>query len=208
MKTLIASSIVAGMMLTACGGEVQEAAEGLSNLQKIAESADEMQKSADIAQKRMGERRAKGDTLAMPYEQLGAYLVDVSGMTAEPVSGESVSTVMGSWSHAKRTYTSGGKSFNVELSDYNGATGGYAAATAIFALNMSSDSPEKKTGTFQTGDPMINGYAEYYKKEQRSSVTWGIGSRFLLVINADGVSSSDEVLSFAKQFDLKKLSAM
>lgn len=208
MRSFVISTITAGLVLSACGGEMQEAAEGLNNLQKIAESADDMQKSADIAQKRIDERRAKGDTLAIPYEQLGAYLVDASGMTAEPFSGESMNTVMGSWSNAKRTYTSGGKTFNVELSDYNGAAGGYAAATAIFALNMSSDSPEKKTGTFQTGDPMINGYAEYYKKEQRASVTWGIGSRFILVINAEGVSNADEVMNFAKAFDLKKLASM
>lgn len=196
------------LMLAACGGEMKEAAEGLNNLKNIAESAGDVQKNVDAAQKKQQERRAKGDTLALSYEELGKLLVDVSGTTAEEPTGESVGSVMGSWSMARRTYTKGSQSFEVVITDYNASSVAFAGATAIFAINMSSDNPEKKSATFRTDDPTVNGFAEYYKKENRATILWGIGSRFILNLTAKGVSSAEEAKDFAKNFNLKKLSAM
>ena len=72
------------ILITACGGGdkvvVKDGEVSVSDLPKVAEKMNEGVKEA---QDRWEARKAKGDTLAMPYKDLQAYLPEVSGYTKD-----------------------------------------------------------------------------------------------------------------------------
>lgn len=199
---------VAAFVVSACGEKVSETAEALRNIQSVASSAEQAQKSTDALTKRMEERRAKGDTLTIPYAELQKMLGDVSGWTGDAPGGESVAIPGASMSTASRVYRNGSKEMTVKLTDYNGNGFSYAALTGMFSLSLSTDNAEKSESTFRGANDFISGFQSYYKKEHRASVTWGLGGRFVLQIDASGVTSTDEVKAFAQHFNPEKLASM
>lgn len=199
---------VAAFVVAACGEKVSETAEALKNIQSVASSADDAQKATEALTRRMEERRAKGDTATIPYADLQKMLGDVSGWTGEEPGGESVTISGASMSSASRVYRNGSKEMTVKLTDYNGNGFRYAALTGMFALVMSTDNAEKSESTFRGANEFINGFASFYKKEQRASVTWGLGGRFVLQIDGTGVSSADEVKTFGQNFNPERLASM
>lgn len=207
MKTLLAL-IMGGVVLTGCGGKLDEAAQAMKNLETVAESAEEAQKSQDVVAKRREERKAKGDTLAMPTDELKTYLPgDISGYKAgEP---ETSSTQMEgfSFSQATRTYTrDDGATIRVQLTDYNSSEMGYAGMASLFALKWSTDNAQETSGTFQTGDPFINGHERYDKTSKNSTIVYGLGGRFILNIDAEK-QDIKFARSVAEKVDLKKLAS-
>ena len=100
------------LFIAACGGRdkvvVKDGEVSVTDLPKVAEKMTEGVKQA---QDRWAERKAKGDTLAMPYKDLQAYLPDVSGYTKEggPKGSQVNMPGMGSWSQTDQAYTNGEK---------------------------------------------------------------------------------------------------
>lgn len=208
MKTL-AGLIIIGFVLTGCGGKVDEASQAMKNLETMAESAKDVESTQNVIDKRREERRAKGDTIAMPTDQLKGYLPnDIAGYKAgEP---ETSSTEMQgmSFAQATRTYTrEDGSTIRVQLTDYNGSALGYAGMAFVFSLKMRNDNAQETSGTFQTGNPMINGFEKFDKVSKNSTLTYGLGGRFILNIDAE-----KQDIAFAhsvgEKVDLNKLAGM
>ncbi|MEP7257546.1 MAG: hypothetical protein ABI687_04145, partial [Flavitalea sp.] len=85
--------------------------ESMGNLKKMADNVvTESKKSTD----RWEERKAKGDTTAIPYKDLEAYLPQISGYTSsEGPKGSQMNTPgLGSWSQGEQDYTNGDKRVN------------------------------------------------------------------------------------------------
>ena len=72
---------------------------------------------------RWEERKAKGDTLAMPYKDLQAYLPQINGYSNQggPKGSQMNVPGMGSWSQAEQEYENGDKRITVSIFDYNSA---------------------------------------------------------------------------------------
>ena len=89
------------LFIMACGGRDKgvEKNEDLS-VTDVPEVAKKMGEEVKQAQDRWAERKAKGDTLAMPYKDLQAYLPDVNGYTKDggPKGSQVNMPGMGSWS--------------------------------------------------------------------------------------------------------------
>lgn len=207
MKTLVALMIV-GVMLTGCGGKMEEAAQAMKNLETMAESAEDAQKNQDVVSKRREERRAKGDTVAMSTDELKAYLPgDISGYKAgEP---ETSSTEMEGFSFAQATRSykrDDGATVKVDLTDYNSSEAGYAGMAMLFAMKWRVDNAQETSGTFQTGDPFINGHERYDKTSKNSTLVYGLGGRFILNIEAEKQDIAF-ARSVAEKIDLKKLAS-
>lgn len=208
MRITIIGAAAAGLVLASCGGKLEEAAEAAKNVQSIASSADNVATSMDALTKRVEERRAKGDTVSMSYEELGKRLVDISGWTADAPTGESVDVPGMSSSTARRVYRQGDREMSVMLMDMNGAAGGYAGMTAMFAMKFKTDNSERTAETVQSQDNMVNGMLEFTKATKAVSGTWGAGGRFVLKIEINGGSSMDEVKTMAEAFGLSKLATL
>ncbi|MDZ4745332.1 MAG: hypothetical protein SGJ05_04945 [bacterium] len=207
MKTLAAFLLV-GAILTGCGGKLDEAAQGLKSMENLAESAKDAQATQDVVEKRREERRAKGDTVSLPVEELKAYLpADISGYTAEEPETSSTDMPGFSFSQASRVYRrADGATIKLQLTDYNNGTMGYASMGAIFGMKWRVDNKDETSGTFQTGDPMINGHERFEKSTKNTTLMYGLGGRFILNVEAEKQDVAF-ARSVAEKVDLKKLAS-
>ncbi len=203
-------SFAASLMLVACGGELNEAAEAMKNVQSIAASADDAAKTMDKMEARRQERVAKGDTLAMDPEALKGYLpVSISSYEAKEPSYETVNTPGMSMTVVKKEFTKpDGSRVNVSITDYNASAMGYMGAAAMFAVQMKVDNDQSMSATFNTDNEFVNGYEEFDKVNKDATVTYGVGGRFLVSIRATKQESTNFVKSVASSMKLDKLAAM
>jgi len=214
MKKLIYITLPFALMfsLPSCGGKSEEVTEEqvekpsnpLEALENLAEDAKEGQDAAD---KKIAERKATGDTLAMHYEELIKYLPgEIAYYNRGEPNGTSMNQPGVSFSSADVRYTNDqDEEIHITIIDYNQAYGMYTAATALWAMGMSVDTPEEKTqGVKFEGE--ISGWEEFNKKTGRTVLTLGVGYRFWVRIEADGQKDTENVKAIAKKIDLKKLS--
>lgn len=165
------------------------------------------QTASDYAQI-MKDRRAKGDTLAMPYAQLQKYLPQsVSGYTAGKPDGASVNMGQASYSTATIKFTNGNDWVKVAIVDYNQAYGMYASLTSVWAMGMSVDSPQEKADGIKL-DNNVGGWEDYKKNNKEAIITLGVGSRFLVSVDASNQTDTEFAKSIAKSIDLSKLAGM
>jgi len=214
MKKLIRLLPIAilGLSLVSCGGGGKEKEEEEVNVSKnpleaLVAAGEAIEKSANAGETKMKERRAKGDTLAMPYADLQKYLPAIDGYTMDEPNGATVNMGAVSYSNAEAKYKKGDSWVKVTIIDYNQAYAMYSAATAMWAMGMSIDTPNEKAGGIKFGDD-VGGWEVFQKKSKKAAVTLGVGSRFWVNIEADDQENTDFVKSVAKSIDLSKLSAM
>jgi hypothetical protein len=212
MKTTfkLFSAALLSAALVSCGGKIDEEAEkpATNPLEALVQAGEEMEKAANEGEAKMKERRAKGDTLAMPYAELQKYLPRVDGFKAEEPSGSNIDMPGMSYSSAEAKYTKDdGTWIKVTIVDYNQAYSLYSAATAMWAMGMSVDTPTEKAGGLKfEGD--IGGWETFHKQNKVATVVLGVGSRFWVSVEGEKQEGTDFVKSVAKLIDLKKLSAL
>ncbi len=195
--------------LSSCGEKAQEMKDAMDAVKNLSENADEMQKKNADVSKRREERKAKGDTLAIHYKELQAFLpASINGYTSEEPSGESINMAGASYSTAKRRYTSAnGGEVEVEILDYNQNPGLYELVTAMWAMGFSTDNDNESTKTFDPKLPYSAGIEHLYKKDKRSELTYAIGGRFVINVKANNQTSNDFTKSVANSMRLNDLSA-
>lgn len=216
MKKLIYITLPAILVLTmsACGGKSEELKEEEVNktdnpLEALQNLAEESENGQAAAEKKMAERRAKGDTLALHYEELMKYLPgEIEGYKRGEPDGTSMNQPGASFSSADVRYTNDkDEEIHVSIIDYNQAYGMYTAATAMWAMGMSIDTPEQKAqGVKFEGE--IGGWEEFNKKTGHTVLTLGVGYRFWVQVEADAQKDTEGVKAIAKKIDLKKLSEL
>ncbi len=209
---LIALFLIAGFF--SCGekaDEMKEAMKVLQNAPEIAKKAEEAQKSMTKADEKLKERRAKGDTLAMHYSKLQEYLPkSISGYEAEDPTGETANYGMYSFSTAGIKFKKSGGSDNIkiQLVDYNAAYGMYSGLTVWAAMGISIDNDQKYEKTFDPGIHDAVAYEEFNKKNKDAKVTYALGYRFLLTIEASNQNGTDYIKGVANSMNLKNLASM
>lgn len=210
MKLFLAFMIVAGLVLSSCGGKLDEAKQAMDNLETMAKSGDNVEAVQKAAEERRAERRKSGDTLAMPYAELQKLLpTDLSGYMAKEPEGSNTDIPGFSMAQATRRYEKPDGSYvTISLTDWNASEAGWTGATALFALKYRSDNSSENSGTFQTDDPLVNGSDRFGKQDKNANVTYALGARFLLVVEANNQSDVNFVKSVAERLDLKKLAKM
>lgn len=212
MKRLpILITIILAFILYSCGKEADDMKKAFDSMEKIAEAGKNIEAESKLAEVRKKERIARGDTLAMPYQELQKFLpASVSGYTAESPEGTSFNMPPMSYSQAKCKYVAAGTDnyVTVELLDYNQAGDMYVGLTALWQIGFSTETKDRKEMTFNTGYDNVAGYEVLDKNNKRATVNYGIGWRFFLTVEANNQSSTDFVKSVANSLDIKKLSGM
>lgn len=165
--------------------------------------------SSNSNEEKMKERRAKGDTLAMPYTELQKYLPSsVDGYKAEKPNGATINMMKMSYSSADIKFKKdNGDWVKVTIVDYNQAYNLYTAATAMWTMGMSIDTPEEKMNSINF-DNTVGGWEVYKKNRKDATVTLGVGSRFWVNIEANNQNDTEMIKSIAKTMDLSKLSTL
>ena len=196
---------------SSCGGKPKEEEVKSANpLQALVNAEKNVAAGTNAADAKMQARKAKGDTLAMPYENLEKFLpASVAGykVTEEP-TGTSLNMTGMSYSSAEVEFTNDkGDRVKVTLIDYNAAAAMYTGATAIWASGFSMDSPDEKANGLKLDNDIV-GWEDFHKKTKEVDVTLGIGYRFYLTVHADNQESTEFAKSVAKSMDLSKLASM
>lgn len=205
MKNLISYPFVLLLVcgVLSCGPKAEEAknaASVLSNLDKVTDAVND-------AQNKVEQRRAKGDTLAIPHQDLQKYLPNISGYQkdGEP-DGESVNMMGASFSKTSQKYKKGDLEAEVTIVDYNGAYAMYGAATAIWAMGLSVDNKEETTKGVEISG--AKGMETFKKGSKKATVVLGIAERFLITIDAENQTDTEFVKEIAKSIDVSALSKM
>lgn len=181
----------------------------LDTVAGMTEAAEKITTETQKANDRWEERRAKGDTTAIPYKELQNYLPDVSGYAKEgdPQGSQMDMPGLGSWSQTEQRYKSGDKNIKVSIVDYNAAHGAFAGATAIYKMGYSMEDDSKRQGTVDIGMKDVVAYETVYKQEPRAELTLIVGDRFLVQIESEGSNDPDLVRSVAKSLRLGDLAS-
>jgi hypothetical protein len=199
--SILVSILLTGIFLLSCGKvkEATNAAEGLKNY------ADGLKESAS----KIEERKAKGDTIAMPYGELQKLLpTSVSGYNKEgDPKGESINMMGMSYSTASQVYKSAEGEITVNIMDYNASYAGFGAATAMFATGFSVDNDQEHIGAIDLGISGVKAWEDVKKKEKKSTVMAGVNDRFLVTAEGRNVEP-DAVKAAIKSVDFNKLAGM
>jgi hypothetical protein len=194
-------SLFLGLLLMSCG-KVRDAANAAEGLKNYAEGIKE-------STNKMEERKAKGDTVSMPYAELQKLLpTNISGYAKDgDPKGESINMVGMSYSTASQVYKNGDAEITVNIIDYNASYAAFGAATAMFATGFSVDNAEEHLGAVDLGVSGVKAWEDVKKKEKKSTIMAGVNDRFL--VSAEGRNvEADVVREAVKAVDLGKLAGM
>ncbi len=198
-KSLLFISTI--LLLSSCG-KVRDAANAAEGLKNYAEG---MKASTT----KMEERKAKGDTVSMPYKNLQELLPSsISGYIKEgDPKGESVNMVGMSYSTASQVYKNGEAEIKVNIMDYNASYAAFGAATAMFSTGFSVDNDEEHLGAVDLGISGVKAWEDVKKKEKRSTIMAGVNDRFLVSVEGTNVEV-DVVKDAVKAVNFNKLAGM
>ena len=159
---------------------------------------------------RYEQRKAKGDTLAMAYKSLQAYLPDVNGYTKDggPKGSQFNAPGMGSWSEASQEYTNGDKTLSIKIVDYNSAYQALQSVSMVYGMGWSSEDDQKKEGAADLGIKDVSGYETIYKTEKRQDLTIVIADRFFITLEGHGEEDANFLHGVAKSLKLQELAGM
>lgn len=155
-------------------------------------------------------RKAKGDTLAMAYKSLQAYLPDVAGYTKDggPKGSQFNAPGMGSWSEGSQEYTNGDKTLSIKIVDYNSAFQALQSVSMVYGMGWQSEDDQKKQGPVDLGVKDAAGYETVYKTEKRQDLTVIIADRFFITLEGHGEDDAAFLHNVAKQMKLTDLAAL
>ena len=194
-------SLFLGLLLFSCG-KVRDAANAAQGLKNYAEGIKE-------STNKMEERKAKGDTVSMPYAELQKLLpTNISGYAKEgEPKGESINMVGMSYSTASQVYKNGDAEITVNIMDYNASYAAFGAATAMFATGFSVDNDEEHLGAIDLGISGVKAWEDVKKKEKKSTIMAGVNDRFLITAEGNNVET-DAVKNAIKEVNFNKLAGM
>ena len=188
LKFLAAVSLLA-ITLSSCSSSEKEPEEKSNGL-------------ADKAETSMEERRSRGDTLALSPDVLYKALPETVLGFSKKGDAEKIEdkTTGSNWSSVSQNYSNGNFNLTVKISDYNGAYGLYAGATALFNSTTGTGSEEGISRPFREGK--IKGWETYTKENKEASLMLARHDRFIISLEADGQEDLEFVKNFAKEIDL------
>ncbi|MDN5201992.1 hypothetical protein QQ008_11480 [Fulvivirgaceae bacterium BMA10] len=133
------------------------------------------------------------DKKALDYKELQNKLPSsIKGYTQEgDADGGSMEMNGQSWSMASKSYKNGNKKMDISIIDYHTALAIFTQSTVIWNSAMSFENDDEKVGT--TTVDGFNGWEQYDKKDNSSTLAFGVHDRYLVTIEL-----SDENVNFAK----------
>ncbi|MBS1538801.1 MAG: hypothetical protein JST20_13775 [Bacteroidetes bacterium] len=206
-------SVTAALMVGSCGGKIDEMRQAVQNVKELSKAGENIEKANEVNQARHEERRKRGDTLAMPYQDLQKYLPEsISGYAPQEPTGSTMNMTGMSYSTAARRYTKPGadgseESVEVTLIDYNASADLYTGMTALWGANFSMEDQNGYSRSFDAGVKDVAGWEHYDKQGKNSEITNALGGRFILTVKATGQSNNDMTKSIAKSMKLSDLAA-
>jgi len=210
-KLIVLLPLSLSVLFFSCGGNhdkvvVKDGDISVTDAAKLGERAAEGVKEAGD---RWEQRKAKGDTVAIPYKDLEGFLPDVSGYTKEGEAKGSQMTIpgMGSLSQAEQNYKNGDKSLRAEIVDYNAAQMAFTGAAAVYKMGFESENDSEKQGSVDLGIKDVSAFGTQYKKEPNAELVVIVADRFLVQLHSNGSNDLEWLKGVAKGMKLGELAA-
>jgi hypothetical protein len=194
-------------IMSSCGGNKKPSV--LDTMGAAKDYSSNVSKEQKVTEDKWAARKAKGDTMAMPYVDLQAYLPDITGYTKNggPKGSQMNMPGMGSLSTAEQEYANGDKKITVSIVDYNSAYQAFVGATAVFKMGLSMEDDDKKQGPVDLGVKDVVAYETTYKKNQQGDLALIAGDRFLIEIRSQGSNDAQLLTSTASGMKLGDLAS-
>ncbi|THU30419.1 hypothetical protein FAM09_30140 [Niastella caeni] len=198
-KACFMVATTAAITILSCGGEVKVKDVKITPVDGK-EVAEAMSKEVEKSTDRWQERRAKGDTLAMPYKELQAYLPEIAGYTKKggPKGNQVNMPGMGSWSQAEQRYENGDKRIEVKIVDYNASYAAFSGITALYKMGFSSEDDSKKQGSVDLGMKNVAAYETVYKQDPKAQIVLIVADRYFVEIESRGSNEMGPITDIAK----------
>ena len=212
MKTIKTSlllilCVAVAQLLSSCEA-CQKAKETANNMESLAKAGQEMAKTAESSTKRMEERKAKGDTLAMPYKDLQAFLPSIGGYEKDGnPEGQAMNMTGLSYSTTTQKYKKGDSNIKVSITDYNAAYSMFMGVTAMMNAGFSVENDEELTHGVDLGITDVKGFETVKKKQKNATLLVAVADRFFVSLEGENMDNSDALKEIAKNMDLKALAA-
>ncbi len=210
-RTLLA--LATFTFISSCSCErLQEAKQAVDNVKNLAEAAETMTEELQEAEERLEERKAKGDTMAIHYEELAKLLPEsYKGYTksGDLDGGTTKTPGMGSYSNVSQRYENGdGDQLRISITDYNAAYAMFTTVMGVYMAGFEIDNTREHVKGFEMGEDM-RGWTEFQKKDGDAQINAGVGDRFHINVEADNQEDVDMVMDVAtKAIDIDKLQSM
>jgi len=204
--------VVSIFVLSSCGGKIDELQNTMEVLKELPEVSQKMEETVNLAEQRINERKAKGDTLAMNFKDLMVYLPEsLDGYVSEEPEGSTTNSMGFSFSRVSRTFTKTvgeqQQSIRMELIDYN-ASYAYLSGLAYWTnLNISTENTKGFERTVKTDIENVFAYEKFQTDTKNGSITYVVGYRFILNVEGNNVDNFDIIKNAANKIDLKKLAS-
>jgi hypothetical protein len=204
-KVALSLGAIALLSLIACKDKVTNAIK-ITTAASVSSQVDTKMKEA---KDRWAERKAKGDTLALPYKDLEAYLPDINGYTKpDGAKGSQINVPgAGGWSQVEQDYVNGDKKVTVGIFDYNSSQQSFMGVTAIYSMGYSFEDDTKKQAPADLRVSNVAAYETLYKKEKKAEMAVVVADRFLITIRSDGDGDEDFIQSVARDINLGGLAS-
>lgn len=182
--------------------ELKDTAEAMHQVSKAAENVTA---AADESKKVIDERKAKGDTVAMPYAELQKFLPEsLSGYKLEEApSGASQNMGGFSMSNAEQKWVSTGGDTNnparvhISIVDFGGGEAGYTMSAApLMAMNFSTEDAHQRTQSLKLDVPYTWASENYNKDNKEARVT--AITRYRYTINVEATNQADDQSAMVK----------
>lgn len=203
MNTRVLSLIV-GVVLAGCGEKAQDIRNASAALGALAQAGGGLAESQKEAEKFYNDRKAKGDTVAIPYAELQKVLPSPpSDYTAAEAPSGSSQTMSGfSMSQAEQTYTKPAgadgtqPSIRVEIVDFGGTQAAYGMMALPMMMNVSSEDAHHRMQTLKVSLPFTWGSEEYNKDDKSAKVT--LITRYRYVISVEARNQGEDMSAMAR----------
>lgn len=205
--------LIVGAGLAGCGEKAQEIKNAANALEAVTQAGGGIVETQKAAEKFYNDRKARGDTVAMPYAELQKFLPSAPSdyAAAEAASGSSQSMGAFSMSQTEQTFTKPAgadgtaPTIKVGIVDFGGTQAAYGMMALPMMMNMSQEDAHRRMQTLKLSAPHTWGSEEYNKDDKSSKVTLITRYRYMITVEAlnQGEDKSSMVKSLAEDIAKK-----
>jgi hypothetical protein len=210
-------SLFVGLTLVGCGEKAQDIRNATSALGAMAQVGNTLAESQKEATKFYEDRKAKGDTVALPYADLQKFLPSAPAdyTPLEAPGGSSQSMGAFSMSQTEQTFTKPAAAdgtaptIKVSIIDFGGTQAAYGMMAAPLMMNISQEDAHHKMQTLKLSTPNTWGSEDFNKDDKSSTVTLITRYRYVITVDARNQGQDNTAMArslaeeIAKKFDGK-----
>lgn len=199
MKKIFVLMLTVSLLFSmGCGGKKEGKQLEDLNIGDLVEKGAQISKDISNSEKKLEQRKKRGDTIATDWQKLNELIPDIPGYTRSKPDGMKMTFDNTSYSNVSMNFSNNSSSIDVNLFDYNCAVSLLAGVSAWKSSGLSIETSEgyqKVTKFNDVADSWI--FEEYNSQDKRATVTLSLNDRYYLQVAANDQPNTDFVKKIA-----------